>query len=157
MALARKVVRTRPHGRWSAGVGHSVQGVRATVSKSCSALSLPASIRSRYFTPGCSGSGVAPFTRAACRGWTAVDQLFDRHGIGIGNQVPDRMRILVGLDLADGDDFERSELELAVEAKEDRIDRRLGLRALAAAKDAHCAPDASDDEFEYRRQQTSLY
>ena len=44
--------------------------------------------------------------------------------------------ILVGLDLLDGDYLERCELELAVEREEERLDRLLGVQALAGPEEA---------------------
>ena len=64
-----------------------------------------------------------------------VGPLGNGNGIGIGNQVQNRVRILVRLNLADGDDFERGELELAIKREVDRIGGQLGLGPVAA-KDA---------------------
>ena len=65
-----------------------------------------------------------------------VGPLVNGNGIGFGNQVPNWVRILVGFDLADGDDFEGSESELAVEGKKDRIGGQFGLGPAAAAEHA---------------------
>ena len=50
----------------------------------------------------------------------AVKEGFDRSGIGIGNHIPDGMRVFVGFEFADQEDFDRSELDLSVEEKSDR-------------------------------------
>ena len=65
----------------------------------------------------------------------AVGEIRDGDGIGVGDKVPDRMRILVGLDVTDGDDFERRELELPVDIEEDGVGGRVG-RALGPAEES---------------------
>src|SRR5262249_13627682 len=52
----------------------------------------------------------------------AVDKILDWHRIGFGDQVPDGVRVFVGLDVAERDDLKAGELHFAVEAKDDRAD-----------------------------------
>jgi len=56
----------------------------------------------------------------------AVGEVGDGNGSGIGNQMPDGFRVLIGLNGADGDDFERGELELAAEVEIDGFGGRGG-------------------------------
>lgn len=64
--------------------------------------------------------------------WLAVNEDLGRHGVRIGNQVPDGVRILVRLDFAYRYDLDRLEFELAIETKEDGIDSAVRCGALAA-------------------------
>ena len=52
----------------------------------------------------------------------AVNKILNRDRIGIGNQMPDRLRILIGFDAAERNDFNRIEFEFAVESENDGID-----------------------------------
>lgn len=61
----------------------------------------------------------------------AVIEIFNRHGVGIGYQVPGRMREFAGFDFADGEDFERREPEFVVEGKDQRDYSRI-IRSVAA-------------------------
>src|ERR1041385_8959822 len=46
--------------------------------------------------------------------------------------MPDRVRIFVGFNVAEGDDFQRGELKRAIEAEHDRIDGRVVERVRTA-------------------------
>src|ERR1039457_7373069 len=61
-----------------------------------------------------------------------VCEVRDGDGIGRGNKIPDGVRVLVGLDLTDGDDFKRRELELSVEGKENGVGVRRGRTPVSA-------------------------
>lgn len=63
-----------------------------------------------------------------------VCEVRDGDGIGRGNKIPDGVRVLVGLDLTDGDDFKRRELELSVEGKENGVGVRRGRTPVSAEK-----------------------
>ena len=62
-----------------------------------------------------------------------VNKIFDRHGIRGAGQVPDRMREFVGLDIADRNDFDGSEPQLAAETEDDGVDGGVVSRAGALA------------------------
>ncbi len=62
----------------------------------------------------------------------AVGKVLRWHRIGFRNQVPDRVRIFVGLNVAQWNDFDACELQSSIEAKDDWIDQRIVGSAFAA-------------------------
>ena len=58
----------------------------------------------------------------------AIDEIFQRDGIGIGNQMPDGKRVLIGLPNAERDDLELGQFAWRFQIKNNRnrlrVDRR---------------------------------
>ena len=62
----------------------------------------------------------------------AVTEVLSRHRIRFRDQVPNGMRIFIGLNIAQWNDFDALELQSPVEAEDDRIDQRIVRNAFAA-------------------------
>src|ERR1035437_1945338 len=58
----------------------------------------------------------------------AVKKCFHRHGVRVGNKMPERQDVFVGLKPGERDDLEFGELELAVNAKNQRRQRAAPLK-----------------------------